>query len=114
MASRHSVGRWRENGVRRGKNERTGSVTNEVGGDSATGVGNNGVAPKPAKAVPQRGGTTCVATTLCSRCNGRGHTAQVCPTSKDEVVLTMTGIFARGSSTSVRIAHFRLQPSRPK
>ena len=29
--------------------------------------------------------------TLCSRCNGRGHTADVCPTSKEEAVLAVTG-----------------------
>ena len=28
---------------------------------------------------------------LCSRCNGREHTADVCPTSEEEAVLAMTG-----------------------
>ena len=28
---------------------------------------------------------------LCSRRNGRGHTADVCPTSEEEAVLAMTG-----------------------
>ena len=28
---------------------------------------------------------------LCSRRNGRGHTADVCPTSEEEDVLAMTG-----------------------
>ena len=28
---------------------------------------------------------------LCSRCNGRGHTVDACPTSEEEAVLAMTG-----------------------
>ena len=96
IASRDSVGCWRENGVRRGKHEPTGSVTNEVGGGSASGVGNDGVSAKAGEGSAQLGVTTCVATKLCSRCNGRGRTTQVCPMSKDEVVQPMTGDIGAG------------------
>ena len=85
-------------------------------------------APKPPKVVPQLGGATgtcCgkeghISTNctekLCNRCNGRGHTADVCPTSKEEAVLAVTGeVGARvdiGDDGTVQALAFKTEVTR--
>ena len=47
------------------------------------------------------------------RCNGRGHTADVCPTAKEEAVMAVTSEVRAGGSTTMMIRS-TLQLSRPK
>ena len=85
----------------RGKHGRGGRGTNEVGGGSAAAAGGHGINAKAAEgSAPVRRCFRCgkqghvranCTETLCSRFNGRGHTADVCRTSKEEVVLAVTG-----------------------
>ena len=88
-------------GGRRGKHGRVGKGTNQVGGGSAAAAGGDGSSAKDTEgSSPVRGCYRCgkegniranCTEKLCSRCNGRGHTADVCPTSKEEAVLAVTG-----------------------
>ena len=96
-AHRKGGGRGKETGGRRGRQGRGGKGTNEDGGGSAAAAGGDGSSAKAAD-----GGTSEVkchrcgkkghwridcTEELCSRCHGRGHAADVCPTSKEEAVL---------------------------
>ena len=90
-------GRGKGKGGHRGRQERGGQGTNEDGDGSAAPASGDGSSAKSAD-----GGTSLVrchrcgkkdhwridcAEELCSRCHGRGHAADVCPTSKEEAVL---------------------------
>ena len=99
----HGKGRGHGNGKvgRRGKHGRGRKGTNDVGGGSAAAAGGDGSSAKATDgSTPVRGCYRCdkeshVRTNctekLYSRCNERGHTADVCPTSEEEAVLAMTG-----------------------
>ena len=101
LVSRETIGREGGKGGRRGKHERGGRSTNEVDCGSAAAAGGYGISAKAAEgSVPVRGGyrrgkqghTTVNCTEKpCNRCNGRPHTADVCPTSKEDAVLAVTG-----------------------
>ena len=88
-------------GGRRGKHGRSGRGTSEVGGGSAAVVDGDGSNAKATEgSAPVRGFHRCgkeghvranCTENLCSRWNGRGHTADVCPPSKEEIVLAVTG-----------------------
>ena len=88
-------GRGKEKGGRRGQQGRGG--TNEDGGGSAAATGGDGSSAKAAEGCTSevrcyrcgKKGHWRVDCTekLCSRCHGRGHAADVCPTSKEEAVL---------------------------
>ena len=86
---------------KQGKHGRDGRGTNEDGGGSAAAAGGDG-----SSAIAAEGSTPEVrcyrwgkeghirancTEKLCSRCNGREHTTDVCPTSKEEAVLAVTG-----------------------
>ena len=96
-AHRKGGGRGRGKGGRRGQQERGGKGTSEDGGGSAAAAGGDGSSAEAAE-----GGTSEVrchrcgkkgywrvdcTEKLCSRCHGRGHAADVCPTPKDGAVL---------------------------
>ena len=89
-------GRGKGKGGRWGRQGRGGNGTNEDGSGLATAAGGDGSSAKAAD-----GGTSEVrchrcgknghwrvdcTEELCSRCHGRGHAADVCPTSKEEAV----------------------------
>ena len=90
-------GRGKGKGGRRGRQGRGGKGINEDGGGSATAAGGDGSSAKAA--VGGTSETRCHrcgkkdhwridrTEELCSRCHGRGHAADVCPTSKEEAVL---------------------------
>ena len=93
---------------RRGRQGRGGKGTDEDGGGSAAAAGGDGSSGKAAD-----GGTSemrchrcgkkshwrvdCTEE-LCSRCHGRGHAADVCPTSKEEAVLAASDDDAVGNT----------------
>ena len=96
-AHRKGGGRGKGKGGRRGRQGRGCKGTNEDGAGSAAATGGDG---SSAKATD--GGTSEVrcqrcgkkghwridcTEELCSRCHGRGHAANVCPTSKEEAEL---------------------------
>ena len=94
-------GRGNGKGGRRGKHRRGGRSTNEVGGGSvavADGYGRSSKATECSSLM--RGCRRCrkegdisvnCTETLFGLCNGRGHTADVCPTLTEEAVLAVTG-----------------------
>ena len=83
-----------ERGGRRGKHGRGGQGTNEVGGGSATAAGGDSMSAKAAEgSTPETRCYRCgtkghwradCTEELCSRCQGRGHTADVCPASAEK------------------------------
>ena len=87
------------NAGRRGKHGRGGGGTNEVGGGSAAAAGGDGSSAKVAEgSAPVRGCYWCgkkghiivnCTEKLCRRCNGRGRTADVFPTSKKGATRTV-------------------------
>ena len=96
-AHRKGGDRGKGNGGRRGRQGRGGKSTNEDGGGSAAAAGGDGSSAKAAD-----GGTSEVrchrcgkkghwridcTEEQCSRCHGRRHATDVCPTSKEEAVL---------------------------
>ena len=96
-AGRHGNGK----GGRRGKHGRGGRGINEVGDGLAAAAGGDGSSAKATEGSGAVRGcywcgkeghirATC-AEKLCSRGNERGHTADVCPTSEEEVMLAITG-----------------------
>ena len=101
LASCDSIGRERGKGGRREKHERGDRGTNEVDGGSAAAAGGDGSSTKSAEGSALRGCYRCgkqgriraeCTEKLCNRCNGRGHTADVWPTSTEEAVLAVTGV----------------------
>lgn len=116
---RHGIG----NRGRRGKHGRVCRGTNEVGGGPAAAVGGNG---NSAKAVEGSAPTRCYGCgkqghiranctkKLCSRCNGRGHTANVTPTSKKQAVLAVTGELGARNDDRMTKVRSRLRLSMPK
>ena len=91
-------GRCNGKGVRWGKHGRSGRGTNEVGGGSATAaVGDGSTAEAAEGSAQMRGSYRCgkqghiranCTEKLCSRCN---DTVDVCPMSKEEAALAVTG-----------------------
>ena len=93
-------GRGNGKGGRRGKHRRGGRSTNEVGGGSAAvadGYGRSAIATECGALI--RGCCRCrkegdisvnCTETQFSRCNGRRHTADACPTLTEEAVLAVT------------------------
>ncbi|CAN0523320.1 unnamed protein product, partial [Laminaria digitata] len=104
LASRDSVSREesikavRERHRRLSGNGKKGG-TNEGGGASAAAAGGDGKSAKAAEGnYPRWGCYRCgkkgpvaadCRTRLCERCNGRRHTADVCPAAKEEAVLAV-------------------------
>ena len=90
-------GRGKGKGGRRGRQGRGGKGTNEDGGGSVAAAGGHGSSAKPADGgnsevrchrCGKKGHWRIDCTEeLCGRCDGRGHAADVCPTSKEEAVL---------------------------
>ena len=109
LASRDSTGRERRKGGRWGKHERGGRGTYKVGGGSAAAAGGDGIRAKAAEGIaPVKGCYRCgkqghmranCTEKLCSRCNGRGHTADVCPMSKEEAVPPHGQVIAQSCRT---------------
>ena len=114
-AHRKGEGRGKRRGGRRGRQGRGGKGTNEDCGGSAAAAGGDGSSAKAAD-----GGTSEVrchrcgkkgylridcTEELCCRCHGRGHAADVCPTSKEEAVLATSD--DDGDSDAVEASAFK-------
>ena len=85
-------GRWGRKDEVRGTNEDGGGSITADGGDRSNAKADEGsiLAIRCYRCGKKRQKITDCTKKLCTRCNGRGHTAGVCSTAKEEVMLTVT------------------------